>query len=340
MTPVALFQLTPSEAARQWRRILVRAWPTGRARQEDFTAVEVITCLVLLTVVDPSTQGGSDWSRYHPELRRLSDLTKRSPASLALKEGNLLGTRPNAAQGERDLFLAVTEDTFAIFDLWEPVLRGARQAGISPDQLPDYLDIDATPTLLGQESLIGDWESHLGEEVETYRDAGLDAATSERAAMTMARIGQHRFARIVRSAYGQRCGFCGFNADGLEGARLLVASHIKPWRESSGRERWDPQNGIAACPTHDAAFDAGLLTVTADGVIHTSRILRTASARDRATAAALSATLRTSLLPSGPDHAPGPNYLQWHHKSIWRNGIGALRPSDMAAEDCGGDYRA
>ena len=46
------------------------------------------------------------------------------------------------------------------------------------------------------------------------------------------------------------------------GRRMLVASHIKPWKDSSPRERLDHRNGLAACPTHDAAFDAGLLAWT------------------------------------------------------------------------------
>lgn len=293
MTAIDSFRLTPQEAAAQWRQVLSRDWPRAGGRQENFNAAEVVTSLVLLTVVDPSTQGGSDWSRYHPELRRLSTLCKRSPGSFAEKERNLLGTRTNAGRGERALFLAVVDDPLVMFELWTSVLRGARAAGISPDRLLDYLELDANPGLVGQESLVGDWAKHLDEDIAAYRGAGLDPDVSERAAMTMTRIGQHRFARTVRLAYDHRCGFCGFNAHGLEGARLLVASHIKPWRSSAGRERWDPRNGIASCPTHDAAFDAGLLTVTDDGRIHTARLLRAAAQRDRDTAAALSANVAT-----------------------------------------------
>lgn len=339
MTSIADFRLTDAEAATQWRRVLAREWPPRGRRQENFRAVEVITSLALLTVVDPATQGGSDWSRYHPDLQRLSTLCKRSPGSFAEKERNLLGIRPNAGRGERDLFLAVVRDPFLVFELWEPVVRGARLVGIPPHDLPDFLQVDAATQLLGQEALDGDWTQHLDDEVGVYREAGLDPETSERAAMTMARIGQHRFARAVRNAYRDRCGFCGFNAGGFGGGRLLVASHIKPWRDSRGRERLDPRNGIAACPTHDAAFDAGLLTVTDDGRIHMARLLRTETEKDCATAAALSASLRPSLLPSEPEYAPAPVYLRWHHDSIWRNGTGALAvPTGMAAEHSD-DYR-
>jgi putative restriction endonuclease len=36
---------------------------------------------------------------------------------------------------------------------------------------------------------------------------------------------------------------------------MLIASHIKPWRISTSTERLDVRNGLAACPTHDIAFD-------------------------------------------------------------------------------------
>jgi putative restriction endonuclease len=43
--------------------------------------------------------------------------------------------------------------------------------------------------------------------------------------------------------------------------RMLVAGHIKPWKDSEPSERLDPRNGLAACPSHEVAFDTGLLTV-------------------------------------------------------------------------------
>ena len=45
---------------------------------------------------------------------------------------------------------------------------------------------------------------------------------------------------------------------------MLLAGHIKPWRDSTHRERLDLSNGLAACPSHDVAFDTGLLTVEDD----------------------------------------------------------------------------
>jgi putative restriction endonuclease len=52
-----------------------------------------------------------------------------------------------------------------------------------------------------------------------------------------------------------RCCISGINVP-----RLLVASHIKPWSEFP-EERLDPRNGLCLSSIHDAAFDAGLITL-------------------------------------------------------------------------------
>ena len=64
---------------------------------------------------------------------------------------------------------------------------------------------------------------------------------------------------------------------------MLLAGHIKPWKDSSAAERLDPRNGLAACPSHDVAFDTGMLTVTADLKIHIARPLADAARGDHLT---------------------------------------------------------
>jgi putative restriction endonuclease len=48
-------------------------------------------------------------------------------------------------------------------------------------------------------------------------------------------------------------------------------------------ERLDPRNGLAACPSHDVAFDAGLLTVGSELQIHVSEALANAVCDDPVT---------------------------------------------------------
>jgi putative restriction endonuclease len=54
------------------------------------------------------------------------------------------------------------------------------------------------------------------------------------------------FALNVLSNCDQRCIFCGLNPSAFGAGRMLVAGHIKPWKDSAPSERLDPRNGLAA----------------------------------------------------------------------------------------------
>jgi putative restriction endonuclease len=79
--------------------------------------------------------------------------------------------------------------------------------------------------------------------------------------VTAARVEQHVFASQVLANCGRQCVFCGGILRCSVAQRMLLAGHIKPWRDSTPSERLDPRNGLAACPAHDVAFDSGVLTV-------------------------------------------------------------------------------
>ena len=67
--------------------------------------------------------------------------------------------------------------------------------------------------------------------------------------------------------------FCGQNTGSFGAKRMLVAGHIKPWKDSTSAECLDLRNGRAACPSHDVAFDIGLLTVDASLQVRVSGAL-------------------------------------------------------------------
>ncbi len=78
---------------------------------------------------------------------------------------------------------------------------------------------------------------------------------TETIASVRVRRGEQFFRQTVLNSYGVRCCVSGINVP-----RLLVASHIKPWRDFP-KERLDPRNGLCLSSLHDAAFDAGLITL-------------------------------------------------------------------------------
>jgi hypothetical protein len=82
------------------------------------------------------------------------------------------------------------------------------------------------------------------------------------------RLGQSFFRQAVLASYGLRC--C---VTGTPVPELLVASHILPWA-AHPEHRVNPRNGLCLARTHDAAFDAGLITLDEEWRLVLSRRLR------------------------------------------------------------------
>ena len=77
----------------------------------------------------------------------------------------------------------------------------------------------------------------------------------ERFARISVRVNQGFFRSSVLAAYNNQC--C---ITGLKQPELLVASHIKSWREDKDN-RLNPRNGLCLNALHDKAFDRGLLGI-------------------------------------------------------------------------------
>ena len=55
---------------------------------------------------------------------------------------------------------------------------------------------------------------------------------------------------------------------GVSDKRLLIASHIKAWKDSNNAERISGYNGVLLSPHVDALFDDHLITFEDDGQMH------------------------------------------------------------------------
>jgi predicted restriction endonuclease len=86
-------------------------------------------------------------------------------------------------------------------------------------------------------------------------DDTTDYTGSNKTSLTTTRIGQQFFRRAVLSAYQFKC--C---ITGLAVPKLLVASHIVPWRDDASN-RLNPRNGLCLSMLHDKAFDTGIITI-------------------------------------------------------------------------------
>lgn len=83
----------------------------------------------------------------------------------------------------------------------------------------------------------------------------------EKEAIVKARVGQGEYRRKLLEV----CPYCPITL--VSDERLLIASHIKPWRKSNDFEKTDPNNGFMLTPTYDKLFDAGFISFEEDGTM-------------------------------------------------------------------------
>ena len=96
---------------------------------------------------------------------------------------------------------------------------------------------------------------------------------TERSYLRSARIGQGQFRKNLLTNFKGVC-----PVTGIKDERLLVASHIKPWKICTNAERLDAHNGILFSALADQLFDQGLVTFADNGEVMSSPSL---SASDR-----------------------------------------------------------
>jgi predicted restriction endonuclease len=63
----------------------------------------------------------------------------------------------------------------------------------------------------------------------------------------------------------------------VERPEHLIASHTKPWRDSTNDERLDGENGLLLTPTIDHLFDKGFISFEDNGLLIASPVADRAS---------------------------------------------------------------
>jgi putative restriction endonuclease len=127
------------------------------------------------------------------------------------------------------------------------------------------------------EPTLDEWEGKLERAIRSDRRL----EETQREALVQARRGQGIFRANVQSIE-HAC-----RVTGVERREHLVASHVKPWRDSSNDERLDGENGLLLTPTIDHLFDKGFISFENYGdliispVTDTISLLRMGIATDR-----------------------------------------------------------
>jgi putative restriction endonuclease len=314
-------ELTVGQAQEQFRTILRRR-PVTSGRQVTFLPVETLLCLATSFLVNHRRFGGATAHQAPEPVPSLARLFSRPPSSVLAKMANLDGSRSHGARWDVLAGAMLRDDPVRFTHTYRVLLHAARVEGIAPGRLPDFLELEhgGELTLLGQDELDGSaMEAYLREQLTRHASGSIwSERETERILVAAARVGQHVFALYVLRNCGSRCVFCGLNPSTFGAKRMLVAGHIKPWKDSTPSERLDPLNGLAACPAHDVAFDTGLLSVNGGLRIHVARSLADAVQTDPLARQYYGRPpLREALfLPPGA-HAPARRYLDWHRQNIF-----------------------
>ncbi len=90
---------------------------------------------------------------------------------------------------------------------------------------------------------------------------------TEKEALIKSRVGQGIFRRGLIE-YWHGCA-----VSGCQLTWMLVASHIKPWRDADNTERLDAYNGLLLLPNYDKLFDLGYISFDQKGRIMCSHLL-------------------------------------------------------------------
>jgi hypothetical protein len=149
---------------------------------------------------------------------------------------------------------------------------------------------------------------YFAEAYAGYVEADIDAILNDSAAspterhdLIKCRIGQGKFRQALID-YWQACAVTGYKDIGL-----LVASHIKPWRECTNAERLNQFNGLLLIPNLDRAFDAGLITFRQDGLIWLSPHLSNPQQLG------IETSMRVTF---ASEHEP---FMDFHRESVFRS---------------------
>lgn len=176
----------------------------------------------------------------NPEIVKYAELIGRTPSALAMKLTNIASLDPAiTSTGRKGLKGASTADRA----MWAEMESDWGEFALELRQALAGLDL----------------------QIDDPSDDATDYTGQERAVQGKTRVGQDFFRRTVLSAHRNRC--C---ITGLAEPRLLVASHIVPWKDDKAN-RLNPRNGLCLSMLHDKAFDTGMITLNEDLTVRVSR---------------------------------------------------------------------
>jgi len=201
---------------------------------------------------------------------RVADAARAWASGLTLPTGWRYGPLPLGSDGER-----LPRGTRGVGPAYEVAAIGGTKGEVG--QVMDFTShIKSAFELMRKQS---GSSSSGGEEPDVLADfahaenkgdfEGVE--DTERETLQKSRIGQGKFRQSLIDLWG--C--CAVTE--VDDTALLVASHIKPWRDCANSERLDPYNGFLLLPHLDHLFDKGFISFEDSGEILISSALPSAA---------------------------------------------------------------
>ena len=126
--------------------------------------------------------------------------------------------------------------------------------------------------------------------------------------LVKARIGQGEYRKNLLA----QCPFCPIT--NVSDDRILIASHIKPWKDSNSFEKTDPNNGFMFTPTFDRLFDRGFMTFTNEKKVLLSPFLSNMTYKNIGIS-------QNRIITNLPINEARINYLEFHRVNIFKGPI-------------------
>ena len=184
----------------------------------------------------------------NPEIIKYAELIGRTPSALAMKLTNIASLDPAiTSTGRKGLEGASATDKA----MWQEMQADWGRFAIEAQQAANTFGAVAEVGPTVDDTFVPD-------EIADYTG-------SNKIVQATIRVGQNFFRRSVLSAYEYRCCITGLGIP-----KLLVASHIVPWRNGEAN-RLNPRNGLCLSMLHDKAFDVGIITIAEDMTVKVSK---------------------------------------------------------------------
>lgn len=227
-------------------------------------------------------------SKNHPDVVKIANLIGRTPSAVNMKIGN-----------------------FGSFDetLKAKGIVGLTNASKLDEQIWNEFNGKWDELAYLSEELIAGLQGRHLEDATINGNIPLGA---ERISQVKQRVNQTFFRNAVLTSYNSTCCITGIN-----NPELLLASHIKPWKDSTSSEKTNPQNGLCLNALHDRAFDKGFITITPDFVIHISRSI--SDIYNGETVDRFFKRYDNTRISEPEKFAPSKEFLEYHNDIVFEN---------------------